>query len=327
MGQPAERILSRWVELATAGLVCVAIGFGLINPWPDRNGLVPDYAWSSVEAGALFRGEQPVLVVPDAVKLAALFAAGSWMAGLETRGETAVKPIFVAAIPKDLKDLPSVTQRKQLFLGALLPLVLEVNDSILEDREYLQGLARRMGDGEDIGDEDRAWLAALFGAYQVEPGDVGALLERIDVVPSSLALAQAALESGWGTSRFALEGRALFGQRTYGGESGLRPSSAGEGDEFLVRSFPHLRDAVRAYMHNLNTNQAYREFRARRAESRRQGNGPRGEALVAHLARYSERGHDYVKALGRIIRENNLEPLDAARLLRDDPLHVIVPGA
>ncbi|MGH6954285.1 MAG: glucosaminidase domain-containing protein [Alphaproteobacteria bacterium] len=327
MRQPAEGVFTRWVELATAGLVCVAIGFGLMNRWPDRNGVVPDYAWSSVEAGALFKKEPPVLVVPDAVKLAALFAAGGWMAGPETRGETAVKPIFVAAIPKDLKDLPTVTQRKQLFLGALLPLVLEVNDSILEDRDYLQGLARRLADGEDIGDEDRAWLSGLFGAYQVEPGDVGALLERVDVVPSSLALAQAALESGWGTSRFALEGRALFGQRTYGGESGLRPSSVEGGGTFLVRSFPDLRDAVRAYMRNLNTNLAYREFRAQRAESRRQGSGPRGESLVVHLARYSERGHEYVKALGRIIRENNLESLDAARLLRDDPVHVIVPGA
>ena len=151
-------------------------------------------------------------------------------------------------------------------------------------------------------------------SYGAEPGDAADLLSRIDVVPPSLALAQAAQESGWGTSRFARNANALYGQRSWGSDAdGLKPAKAKRQD-FRVRAFPDLLSAVRSYMHNLNSHRAYAELRQRRAQARALGAPLNALDLVGGLKSYSEEGKAYVRALSALIEGNELQSLDGARL-------------
>lgn len=210
---------------------------------------------------------------------------------------------FSAAVPADI--------RKTRFIETILPLVRRVNDEIREERRRVQEIAARVAAGMPVGYRDAAWLARLAERYRL-PGttspegiDFAALLERVDVVPPSLALAQAAEESGWGTSRLARVHNALFGQ-TLGRDGG--PGGAAR-----FRSFARLLDGTRAYVHNLNSHAAYEGLRARRAVQRRTGRFPDGLALAAGLQAYSERGSDYVSAVREIIRGNLLHRHDLVR--------------
>lgn len=221
-----------------------------------------------------------------------------------------VPPILLARMPRDLAHLAPVDARKRVFLQVILPQVLHVNQSVLRDRARLLEIKERAP--LEAGGDDAAWLAALSERYAVA-GDIDRLLTRVDAIPVSLALAQAAEESGWGTSRFAREGNALFGQWSFSG-IGLVPVDAADKGH-RVRSFATLVDAVRAYAHNLNTHRAYAEFRRLRAALRAaDGRALDGEALAGSLGHYSERRDAYVDSLRSIIRANNLRAFDAARL-------------
>ena len=150
--------------------------------------------------------------------------------------------------------------------------------------------------------------------YKVVRGDMGALELGMDIIPPSLALAQAAEESGWGTSRFVVEGNALFGQRTDNSESGLIPLGRGINLNYRVQSFRSLLEGVRAYARNLNTHRAYRSFRVGRSELRLSGKILSGQKLSLHLESYSERGESYVRSLKKIITSNSLEKFDHLKL-------------
>ena len=163
--------------------------------------------------------------------------------------------------------------------------------------------------------EDQTWLAWVAERYDAPAGNLDELLVRVDIIPTSLALAQAAEESGWGTSRFAHQGNALFGQRATGDEPGLAPVERATEEHVRVRAYETLGAAVRSYARNLNTHPAYERFRAERAENRSQGAEPGGHALAPTLTRYSERGAAYVASLRAIIRLNRLESFDKARLV------------
>ena len=140
------------------------------------------------------------------------------------------------------------------------------------------------------------------------------MVRRIDVIPPSLALAQAAEESGWGTSRFARQGNAIFGQRTWRDQAGLEPARRAKGETFKVRAFSSLIDGIMSYTRNLNSHVAYDEFRRAREAQRRNGGGPNGYALATTLKRYSERGAAYIKTLRMLMRVNNLQGFDRVRL-------------
>ncbi|MBI4182587.1 MAG: glucosaminidase domain-containing protein [Proteobacteria bacterium] len=226
-------------------------------------------------------------------------------------GEASVPRLLVAGLPPDLRGLHPIAERKELFLGAVLPAVLEVNDTILRDRRFLTRIQARIEMGEWLDADERGRLDSIADRYGT--GDFDELLLRVDVVPSALVLAQAAIESGWGTSRFARTGNALFGQRAWGG-NGMRPREL-DSPPFRVRAFEHLLASVEAYVHNLNTFPAYRAFRARRAAMRRGGGPLDSHTLAGTLHRYSERGADYVRELRAIIRANRLEGLDSAKLM------------
>ena len=203
--------------------------------------------------------------------------------------------------------------RKQLFLATILPLVLRVNEDIRADRARLRRLHALALNGHRPILGDAAWLRQLASRYDIEISDFSALLRRVDAVPPSIALAQAATESGWGSSRFAQQGNALFGQRTWAAGGGLVPTDRAVEQTYEVQRFDDLEAGIRAYVHNLNRHPAYADFRARRAADK-----PRPDplTLAATLSAYSELGADYVALLHQVIQENDLGALDTARLHR-----------
>lgn len=216
-----------------------------------------------------------------------------------------VPPVFLPAVPGDLDALAEIDDKKQVFLRVMLPLVLVVNEEIAEDRRRLEAMAA----GREPRDE--SWLADLASRYGAEP-QPARLLRLVDVVPPSLALAQAAEESGWGTSRFVREANNLFGH--VGGDAGLVPQGDQSGPR--MAAFASLHEAVRAYVHNLNTHPAYDNLRRARAAARSRGAVPDGHSLAGTLTAYSERGPAYVDTIRTIIRANGLLRFDRAKLAR-----------
>ena len=272
-------------------------------------------------------GTVSILVAGNVGKLADLFSNLDYRLDKVRDGRGTVPRVFVARMPEDLEALQPVTLRKRLFFKTMLPLILGENETIMRERQRLNAVAERVSGAVSISNADREWLIRLAVRYKSDPKNLETLRRRVDVVPPSLALAQAAIESGWGTSRFAQEGRALFGQRTYIDRSGMVPSAQEHGEVFRIRSFQHLADAVKSYIHNLNTHWAYRAFRRQRAQMRVQSILPDGLALARSLERYSERGAAYVRDIRTIIRANDLRPLDSARLPAVDRVSFDAPGA
>ncbi|MBL6931495.1 MAG: glucosaminidase domain-containing protein [Rhodospirillales bacterium] len=234
-------------------------------------------------------------------------------------GDNLVPRVFLSSLPEDMALVPENNQRKAIFFQAMLPLVLQVNEEILADRRRLWKMRYQTGLGETPDAADRLWLRVMTERYKVKAGDISALISRIDIIPPSLALAQAAEESGWGTSRFAKEGNAMFGQWTFSSSAGLTPAKRDEGKNHKVRAFDSLIDSVRAYTMNLNNHRAYKGFREARQAIRRAGGDLDGRRLAGTLTKYSERGQAYVTALRGLIDYNALSPLDGARLDGNPP--------
>ena len=231
------------------------------------------------------------------------------------RGADTVPRVYLAKLPSGLTSTDKTGQRKALFIKTVLPLVLRANEEIRAQRYRLLAIATRLAQGDTLAGDDKAFMSDLFEAYDLlDSNNIGELLRRVDTLPASLALAQAAEESGWGTSRFARQGNAVFGQRTFGGAQGIVPLRRPDGRRFKVRAFSGLYDSVRSYMRNLNTHNAYVPLRRLRAELRARGRALRGLELATALKRYSERGGHYIDTIRTIIRVNKLQDFDSARL-------------
>lgn len=230
---------------------------------------------------------------------------GYTLDAVRNEGE-AVPRVFLAQLPRDLPTLPSPDFRKTVFIKMMLPLVLAENERIRKDRARALEIRALLEDDMPVSSEQMAWLAELASRYGVDDGNLDELFHRVDAVPPALALAQAALETGWGTSSVAQRGHAMFGQMIFRIEA--------EGTIASVKEFANLAAAVEAYAYNLNTHRAYAEFRKVRTQMRSSGRVIDGYELANHLLRYSERKHDYVQAVRGLIRFNNLEPFDRARL-------------
>jgi len=224
----------------------------------------------------------------------------------------AVPRIFVVNMPQDMPQIPLPADRKSIFFKTVLPLILKANDDILTDRKRLLRLGEEKIQYGEMLARDKLWLAVLSERYGVKRTNMQEIMRRVDVVPPSIALAQAAEESGWGTSRFTLEGNALFGQWTFGNNNLLIPRARDVGKGHGVRAFSSLLAAVQSYMLNLNTHAAYRKFRKKRQVLRLAG--ITGSSLVGTLTSYSERGEKYVRTIQTIIDSNNLQNLDKAQL-------------
>lgn len=227
-----------------------------------------------------------------------------------------VPRLFLDTLPQDLKHINDVWERKHAFIRLMLPLILAENERILADRRQLDSMMTHRAVPDSA---DAKWLATVAARYRMpdfdaRTGNWDELMRRVDIVPVSLAIAQGAIESGWGTSRFARLGNAIFGQWTWQPGTGMVPAERPAGAQYEVRMFDQLSGSVRTYLRNLNTHKSYADMRAKRAELRKQGNSPAGWALAGYLTRYSERGSAYTADLRRIIRVNRLHMLEAARL-------------
>ena len=197
-----------------------------------------------------------------------------------------------------------------MFIKIVLPLIVKENNKIRVDRKRLFTILNK-NSNTDI---EKKWLEKKYKQYGVRKNDLSTLKVRMDEIPVSLAIAQAAKETGWGTSRFALEGNALFGQWTWSGE-GLKPKDSDSSEGHKVMKFNILQASVRAYQRNLNTHKSYKEFRKTRAELRSNGKELDSVILSEHLDKYAETGTKYVEILQQIIEQNNLKDFDDAKLL------------
>lgn len=220
------------------------------------------------------------------------------------------------ALP-DFSTYTDVKAKKTAFFGYMLPLVEARNLHIQGQREQLLTVAERAQDV--LSEQDAKTIAELAAAYRMTDADmtstdlVEELLIRIDTVPTSLALAQAAVESGWGTSRFAVQANNLFGQWCYEKGCGLVPNQRNSGANHEVAKFANVSDAVYSYTRNINTHRAYKDLRVTRAGLREDNETISGHILAEGLLRYSERGKDYVHELQAVIRINKLAPYDQPR--------------
>tara|TARA_E500000331_G_scaffold147828_1_gene143950 strand:- start:1681 stop:2880 length:1200 start_codon:yes stop_codon:yes gene_type:complete len=221
-----------------------------------------------------------------------------------------VKPIYLTKLPKDLNSLGNTKIKRELFIKIVLPLILDENEKITEDRKKLFKILSKNFNTAG----ERVWLKRRFKEYKIEDQDLAKLKMRMDIVPVSIAIAQAANESGWGTSRFALEGNALFGQWTWS-KKGISPKKKDKNQTHKVLQFQILKASVRAYKNNLNTHNAYRDFREARAQMREDKGQVTGLELTKHLKNYASIGEKYVSILDSIIVKNSLTDFDDANLL------------
>jgi len=221
-----------------------------------------------------------------------------------------VKPIYLTKLPRDLATLGNTKMKRELFIKIVLPLILDENNKITEDRKKLFKIIGK--NFNTVG--ERVWLKRRFKEYRISDQDLSKLKIRMDIIPVSIALAQAANESGWGTSRFALEGNALFGQWTWS-KKGISPKNKDPDSSHKILQFQILKASVRAYKNNLNTHNAYREFRENRAKLRQENVLISGLALAKYLKNYASIGTKYVEILEDIIEKNSLTDFDKANLL------------
>ena len=228
----------------------------------------------------------------------------------DIRKNKLVKPINIDLLPSEIKSIENVKKRKALFIQIILPLILDENKKIKLERKTLFSILNKNSNSE----EERNWLKSKFKQYGVVNRDLTTLKIRMDEIPVSLAIAQAAKETGWGTSRFAQEGNALFGQWTYDGE-GIKPAGSSEGETHKVMKFKILKASVRAYQRNLNTHLSYKKFRKIRAIQRDVYGSLNSLELVDYLDKYAETGIEYTKTLKKIIEQNKLLDFDDAKIL------------
>lgn len=266
-------------------------------------------------------GQWPVLWLFMAV-VAGSAAYWGWEQGQDTeaRARAAIEAaeeaaaLALLALP-DFASEPTVQARKDAFFGYLIPLAEAENERVLRLRAEIEGWHARLEAGDTLSERTTERLLAVSELYYVnreQPllAQTEALLLKVDAIPMSLILAQAANESAWGTSRFALLGNNLFGQWCFSAGCGVVPQGRPAGETYEVRAFDHAGLSVRAYLLNLNRHQSYAEFRALRAAARAESDVVSGLDLTPGLLAYSTRREAYVDELNAMIRFNGLQALD-----------------
>lgn len=311
-------------QLAAAGFVTVVaiIVYGAatavstdLNKVMEKKSADLSIAVSDVQQLAISNIEEDktsIRLINTVEQLRDRFSAASFELWAVRNGKQSVPRLFADTLPADLKLVSEVSELKQTFFRTLLPLILKVNEEILADRVKLELLQSTLLAGQEINDVQRKWLYNLSKSYDVTPGNITELLNRVDAVSPALALAQAAQESGWGRSRFAIKGNALFGQRTWDKGFGMVPKR--RSGKYEVKSFPSLIDSVRSYARNLNIHPAYRDFRLLRADMRVKNLVLNPYHLVGTLQAYSEHRDVYVQTIRKILRADRLEELETTQL-------------
>ena len=228
----------------------------------------------------------------------------------QVRNKKLVKPIYFTQFPRDLNELSNTRLKKETFIKIVLPLVVAENERILADRKKLKRILKK----KQTSDLEKQWLRQKLLEYKVKKGNMDELAERVDIIPTSIALAQAAKESGWGTSRFALEGNAIFGQWTWS-DNGIAPLNREGNKNHKILKFPILRASVKAYQNNLNTHKSYSNFRDKRMTMRKKNMSIKGLELTDTLKNYAQTGSEYTKILNQIIIQNRLTDFEPVRLV------------
>jgi Bax protein len=272
---------------AMAAILCLAAAVSAVFASPDRLSRAETVSGRSVAVSQ---------IVPGALN--------------QVQRTGSIGARFVDRFPAGWDRTMRPHERKSVFLHALLPLVLAENERIGALRRRLVAVLS----APSVNESDRAWLAALADKYGVKPDNRRELLRRVDTVLPSLALAQAAIESAWGTSRFAREGNALYGQWTTRRGGGLVPAGRNDDASHEVRAFADVARSVASYMHNLNTHRSYAKFRQRRARGRAERSWIPASVFAADLKAYSQRRHHYVRTLRRVISDNRLDRFDTVKL-------------
>jgi len=287
---------------------------------------------------------QDVVVVGGVDQAMNWLQSENWW-GEENRGEQLTVPhAMITGINSRWRTtsqkLP-VSQKNEIFYRFMLPLILHANNMVMERRERLFRMKAALEargsqtDGDMQALREGAILLRIAGeeeaaALTSDSENLGAVIDeaiyKLDIIPAGLALGQAAYESGYGTSRFATEGNALFGQWTYGGK-GLVPEQQRKNlGDHRIAAFDWPFDSVRGYFINLMSHPAYEDFRRLRAQLRADGKPLTSMVLADGLIKYSERGQEYVDTLKGIMRVNHLDIADDA-IFRDEPIRFVVGAA
>jgi len=223
--------------------------------------------------------------------------------------KTAVPNLFLSRLPAELPNINNSNERKKLFISTLLPPILKVNQYIKKNRQKLIQIMDQIESGTPLSRRDQNWSRTMMTRYKVDDQNYDKLLKRMDIIPPSLALTQAAIESGWGTSRFAQKGNALYGQWTWAKEGGLVPLERQAGKRHKIKIFDNVIGSVEGYALNLNRHPAYARFRHQRSLDQDNVN-----AMLETLDQYSELGYEYVDILKSVIRVNKLTDFDGVTL-------------
>ena len=291
-------------------LINIAVGFyNGFNKKKDFNGQSVNYTITNTKLFETSPSDVTVDYISQSSEMIEIFKKYQFSVDNLLNNQSANLIIF-SSLPRDFMEIQPTIERKRLFINTLIPIIYSENLQILNDRKKILDWWRE-SDGENFSrDFWPQWLFELSERYGSSDSNLGNLLVRVDIIPISLALAQAAIESGWGTSRYSREGNAIFGQYTFDESRGLKPKDRNENDQFFIKKFPNLSESVRSYLKNINTHLAYVDFREERKKLRMSGENLSGYKLANFLKDYSERKEFYIKDVKEIMTSNNFQKFD-----------------
>ena len=296
-------------------LINIAVWFyNSFSKKKDLNGLSVNYTIRNTKLFETNSSDVTVDYISESSEMIEIFKKYEFSVDNLLSNQSANLIIF-SSLPKDFMEIQPIIERKRLFINTLIPIIYSENLQILNDRKKILDWWRE-SDGENFSrDFWPQWLFELSEKYGSNDSNLGNLLVRVDIIPISLALAQAAIESGWGTSRYSREGNAVFGQYTFDESKGLKPKDRNKNDEFFIKKFSNLSESVRSYLKNINTHLAYADFREERKKLRMSGENLSGYKLVNFLKDYSERREFYIKDVKEIMTSNNFKKYDKGNIL------------
>jgi Bax protein len=281
-----------------------------------------------------------VVILSSLDETIAWFEKEGWWGEEKHKEQLTVPRAMIVAIKENWqKNAPKleVRTKKELFYRFMLPLVVHANTMVLDRRGRLKQMATTLDKGKTLSATDNEWLREMAVVLRIGKREkidgirdtagmkklIDQALYRLDVIPAGLVLGQAAYESGYGTSRFAVQGNSLFGQWTYGGEGLVPEQQRKQLGDHRIASYEWPFDSVRGYFINLSSHPAYEAFRRLRAQTKAAGKPLQSLVLAEGLKNYSEKGAAYVKTLKGIIRVNNLSVADDA-VFRDEPMRFVM---
>lgn len=307
----APPIIYRNLGILLVSLVLINLAVGLYKSFEKKNGNNNSINYFIKSSRSLDNNSQGVKVdyISQSSEMIEIFNKYEFSIENLFSSDSANLIIF-SSLPDDFMDIQPVVDRKNLFINTLIPIIYSENLRILSERKKILDWWRE-SDGENFSrDFWPQWLFELSEKYESNDSNLGNLLIKVDIVPISLALAQAAIESGWGTSRYSREGNAIYGQYTFDEKKGLKPLKRDANKKFFVRKFANLSESTKSYLKNINTHAAYANFREERKKLRMSGEKLSGQILSSFLSSYSERKQDYIKDVKEIMRTNNFRKYD-----------------